>query len=714
MKGVTFTVNAETEAAAAELHGFFASLQKSLQGVVPVAEEITARFKAMLPALGAAALVGAIVKVGSEMEHAVQRAIEFADAMGKASQRVGVAVENLSGLTVAARLADVSAQELGRSIVFLGKQISEADSGNEQAQQLFRDLGVSIRNVAGDLKTGDQLLGEVADRFASMPDGITKSRLAMELFERNGTALIPLLNGGSAGLRDLKAEAEEFGLVIGKRFAQNAEKFNDNLTRMKLLLEGVFLKIADAVLPDLVKLSDLILDVARSFGIHNGIAGTVIDIYKQITAEIAKAVFMLDSLLSFTATFFGALSVSGNPFEAWEAATEQFGEKLDRLKQRLEEISKLGTIDDSKPGKEGDDLVKQRRMLRAKLEDQRKELDLKYEENELIRKQIQLDQSLSPEAKQIELNRQLRIEIDLIKKKRQLTSDAFFGSNGNPKYITSDEAQRFDLKDKGQLQDLEQQKSPEDIKGNIRKSLHDMRDQWGTTAEQIGNVFKTTIESAISSISSGITDLILRTKDWGTALQQIGTSFLSEIINQIVTMGIRWVLTHSIMAAALKAFHAIAKALGWEQVATVNAQEAAKAPVLAVNATNASTSSYGAAAIIGIAAMVAAIGIGLAAALGAFEEGGYTGPGGRSQVAGVVHRGEYVFSAPAVQRIGLSNLESMHAGGGAGSDRDLSRPSTNVHFAILNDESRVPNWANTREGEMWVLDVVRRRAHEVS
>lgn len=43
-----------------------------------------------------------------------------------------------------------------------------------------------------------------------------------------------------------------------------------------------------------------------------------------------------------------------------------------------------------------------------------------------------------------------------------------------------------------------------------------------------------------------------------------------------------------------------------------------------------------------------------------FAEGGYTGPGGRSQPAGVVHAGEYVFSAPAVRAMGVPRLEAMH------------------------------------------------------
>jgi tape measure domain-containing protein len=45
-----------------------------------------------------------------------------------------------------------------------------------------------------------------------------------------------------------------------------------------------------------------------------------------------------------------------------------------------------------------------------------------------------------------------------------------------------------------------------------------------------------------------------------------------------------------------------------------------------------------------------------------FAGGGYTGAGPRSKPAGVVHAGEYVFSKPAVDRIGVGRLSALHRG----------------------------------------------------
>lgn len=45
-----------------------------------------------------------------------------------------------------------------------------------------------------------------------------------------------------------------------------------------------------------------------------------------------------------------------------------------------------------------------------------------------------------------------------------------------------------------------------------------------------------------------------------------------------------------------------------------------------------------------------------------FAEGGYTGSGPRNQVAGVVHRGEFVMPASAVERIGVPSLAALASG----------------------------------------------------
>lgn len=59
---------------------------------------------------------------------------------------------------------------------------------------------------------------------------------------------------------------------------------------------------------------------------------------------------------------------------------------------------------------------------------------------------------------------------------------------------------------------------------------------------------------------------------------------------------------------------------------------------------------------------------GLFGAIFGFADGGYTGQGGKYEPAGIVHKGEYVMSKRATDRIGVANLEALHRGAVAGFD----------------------------------------------
>ncbi|EFK2737304.1 phage tail tape measure protein, partial [Escherichia coli] len=80
-----------------------------------------------------------------------------------------------------------------------------------------------------------------------------------------------------------------------------------------------------------------------------------------------------------------------------------------------------------------------------------------------------------------------------------------------------------------------------------------------------------------------------------------------------------------------------------------------------------------------------------------FATGGFTGTGGKYEPAGIVHRGEFVFTKEATSRIGVGNLYRLMRGyaeggyvGGAGSPAQMRRAeginfNQNNHVVIQND-----------------------------
>lgn len=314
-----------------------------------------------------------------------------------------------------------------------------------------------------------------------------------------------------------------------------------------------------------------------------------------------------------------------------------------------------------------------------------KELEFLTQKQQLQAKIIQSNPYITEADKARQLLPILAQENDLLKRQMAIQRDIVGDQTRTPEEKAKANLELVKLQ--GQQNDLltEQQKlgGQFSISDEFSKTFADIGNQWGTWATQLAGTFKSVWGSALTSISSGISGLIMGTKTWGQALMQIENSVLTTIIQQIVEMGVKFVMQHLLMRAAMVVTHAIGSALGWTQVSETNAQEAAKAPALAANASTASIGSFGASAIIGAIAAVAAIGLITAAALGAFDVGGYTGSGGKYDVAGVVHRGEYVMSAAAVNRIGVPTLEALHSGDSSAA----SAGSPQVHVHMWPDEN---------------------------
>lgn len=194
----------------------------------------------------------------------VKDSINAADAMSKMAQGAGVTTEALSGMGWAAGQSGVDLNALATAMGRLNKGALEASTGTGTYAEVFETLSISATNAGGGLKSADQLLLELADKFEAMPDGAQKSALAIELFGRSGAKMIPFLNAGSSGIAELTAQAERLGLVLTTEQAQASEEFNDNLSIMSATAQGVGNMLAKELLPSMNEFSGLLVDVAEN------------------------------------------------------------------------------------------------------------------------------------------------------------------------------------------------------------------------------------------------------------------------------------------------------------------------------------------------------------------------------------------------------------------------------------------------------------------
>ena len=247
------------------------------RGLAAATEKLIKFGKVAGAAIGVA-VVGAAVGLAA----LTKAAIDNADELGKASQKMGMTVEALSRLQYAAKLSGVELSGLQTGMNALARNMAAGSDA-------FKQLGVSITNSDGTLRSSRSVIGDIADRFAGMEDGATKTALAMEIFGRSGADLIPLLNGAAAGLDAMDREADNVGATISGTTAKAAERFNDTLSKIEATMGGVVNKVMVAVLPALQDLADIIASPAFATAMQD-FAVSVINAMKDVAPYVFNAI----------------------------------------------------------------------------------------------------------------------------------------------------------------------------------------------------------------------------------------------------------------------------------------------------------------------------------------------------------------------------------------------------------------------------------------
>ncbi len=193
----------------------------------------------------------------------IRGAIDAADEMSKLSVKTGIAMGDISGLELAFRLGGAESGAFATSMSKLAKQVVE---GNDA----FKLLGIETRNADGTVRSMKDVLYDTADAFQETEDGTAKTALAIQLFGKSGADLIPILNGGSEGLRDMDEMAKKLGLTMDEETGKKAELFNDTLDLIGLSLQGVARQVATEMLPTLASLAGTFLEnITNGDGLTN-------------------------------------------------------------------------------------------------------------------------------------------------------------------------------------------------------------------------------------------------------------------------------------------------------------------------------------------------------------------------------------------------------------------------------------------------------------
>lgn len=221
-----------------ETKGAFDSASKNVRGLEGAAVSVNK----VMSALG----VGAGLSAAGLAALAI-RGINAADAMGDLSARTGVGVKTLAEWKLAAEQSDTSLESLAKGMQRLTMTMGQAEQGGKAQAVALKNLGISSKDPRAAFE-------QLADAVANSNDPTRTAADLNAVLGRSYTELLPLLQGGAQGLRDSAAASESFADAMA-RMAPDADRFNDELARLRTHAAGASAEIFSKLVPSLADTS---------------------------------------------------------------------------------------------------------------------------------------------------------------------------------------------------------------------------------------------------------------------------------------------------------------------------------------------------------------------------------------------------------------------------------------------------------------------------
>lgn len=178
-------------------------------------------------------LASLIVKAGQKIKEITVDLINYADQYSDLSSQYDISTKSLQQFEYIASQSSTTLQSLLSSMTMMYNRAKENDD-------VFSRLGVSVKDVNGNMKSMDTLFWEVKEALDNVTNSGDKSALMLEVFGRNAMQNGEVLRKSSEELRQMAQRAEDVGIILDEKTIQSASNFNDMLAEMRLRGKSAF------------------------------------------------------------------------------------------------------------------------------------------------------------------------------------------------------------------------------------------------------------------------------------------------------------------------------------------------------------------------------------------------------------------------------------------------------------------------------------------
>ncbi|RPI59141.1 MAG: hypothetical protein EHM48_09345, partial [Planctomycetaceae bacterium] len=178
------------------------------------------------------------------------------------SKRTGVTVEALSVLGYAAQQSGTDMSSLETGLRKMQKTITNAAQGSQSAKDALAALGLTVQDII--TLAPEEQFKVLAEQLDKVADPTQKAAMAMNVFGKSGTALLPMIEGGASALNEYEQAAKRLGLVMSTSDAKAADEFGDTLDDLLKTVKMAVFHVGAALAPALQKVAGQLIVAAKA------------------------------------------------------------------------------------------------------------------------------------------------------------------------------------------------------------------------------------------------------------------------------------------------------------------------------------------------------------------------------------------------------------------------------------------------------------------
>lgn len=204
------------------------------------------------------AIVAGATAAGAAMVKFATDSAATVDNIDKMSQRLGISREAFQELDFVLSQSGVDINSFQTGTKTLLANMDKVTEGNKTAIDNFDKLGISVQNADGSLRSQEEVLFDTIAAFQGMEGSAEKSRLAQELFGKQGQEILPLLNSEAGSLEEMRQQAHDLGLVLDDELIDAGVELTDKLYQTKRAFRSIVTQLGVALMPIVTKVCDYI------------------------------------------------------------------------------------------------------------------------------------------------------------------------------------------------------------------------------------------------------------------------------------------------------------------------------------------------------------------------------------------------------------------------------------------------------------------------